>query len=78
MKTARKQQAISETDAKRLLKVPEFRQGLMEGFRRGNEKGVIDGEKKAFNRITQFLTRTLEQLNADGKTLSEAIEYISR
>ena len=76
MKTARKQQAISETDAKRLLKIPEFRQGLMEGFRRGHEKGVIDGERKAFNRITQFLTHTLEQFRAEGKTLTEAIEYI--
>lgn len=71
-------QPLTETDAKRLLQVPEFRQGLIEGFRRGHERGIVDGEKKAFSRITQFLTRTLQKLNNEGRTLTEAIEFINR
>ena len=78
MKATPKQQRITEPEAKRLLQVPEFRQGLVEGFRRGREKGWVEGEKASFDRITRFLTHTLEKLNAEGKSLSEAIEFIKR
>ncbi len=45
MKSTLTKRAINETDAKRLLKIPEFRQGLMEGFRRGHERGVMMGKE---------------------------------
>lgn len=70
-------QRITETDAKQLLQVTEFRQGLIEGFKRGHEKGMVEGEKQSFRQITQFLTLTLKQLDAEGKSLAEAIEFIN-
>jgi flagellar biosynthesis/type III secretory pathway protein FliH len=55
-----------------------FRRGLSEGYKRGYEKGLEQGEIKTFNLCTEFLEETLREMHAEGKTLADAIERISK
>lgn len=55
-----------------------FRRGLLEGYKRGYDKGLEQGKIKTFNLCTAFLTETLEKMQAEGKTLSDAIEFINK
>jgi flagellar biosynthesis/type III secretory pathway protein FliH len=69
--------ANPKIDSKLLRESAGFRRGLLEGYKRGFDKGLDQGEIKTFNLCTAFLTQTLEKMQAEGRTLADAIEVIT-